>query len=194
MKRLILFLLAICSFTMIYAQKWGDLLTEEEHNYTDKDLDYAFSIPSSRFVGKKWFNNTSNYFWFNQNGTGKFVQIQYDTDYGDTINITKTVPFTWKRDGLELYISFLQNQITYLPVASELKKFSPRVQNDIKKEYAQIQQRLRNQTYNKQHIKFKKFTNDFIICDLYSNGSFQDGLNLLSQKKKDEAMKRIGMK
>lgn len=164
MKRIIFVLLAMCSFTFSFAQdwEWSDYLTEEEKASSEKAEDAAFETPNSKLVGKKWYDGgPSKYILFNQNGSGKFVETMYFHENKD-LDVVETLPFTWKRDGLEISIVFKSQQITRTLDVQQLKKFSLRRQYEIKKENAEDLQELRNSRFRVEYIEIDKFDTDYI--------------------------------
>ena len=162
MKRIIFVLLAMGSFTFSFAQEeWSDYLTEEEKAYSAKDEDAAFETPNSKLVGKKWYWGPFQYFLFNQNGSGKFVNTMYFNENKD-IDVVETRPFTWKRDGLEISIVYKPQQITRTLDVQQLKKFSLRIQHELKKENAEDLQARRNTRFHVSYISICKFDTDYI--------------------------------
>ena len=162
MKRIIFVLLAMGSFTFSFAQEeWSDYLTEEEKAYSAKDEDAAFETPNSKLVGKKWYLGPFKYYLFNQNGSGKFVNTMYFEENVD-LDVVETIPFTWKRDGLEISIVYKPQQITRTLDVQQLKKFSPRIQHKFKKENAEDLQVRRNTRLHVDYITICKFDTDYI--------------------------------
>ena len=168
MKRIIFVLLAMGSFTFSFAQKeWSDYLTEEEKAYSAKDEDAAFETPNSKLVGKKWYLGPFQYYLFNQNGSGKFVNTMYFKENVD-LDVVETVPFTWKRDGLEISIVYKSQQITRTLDVQQLKKFSLRIQHELKKENAEDLQVRRNTRFHVDYITICKFDTDYIhYCEYH---------------------------
>ena len=190
MKKVFLFFcIMLFSTTVSYAQE--EYLTEEEKTVTEKDLDAAYLAPNSKFIGKKWYIDEKNIWIINANGTMKFEYTFKDADYGDTIHIKMVTPGIWKRNKQYLNITELAKQITYIPDASELKKFSLRKQDQIKQDYATATKN-RRQKYNDGHHNFelRKVTNDYIIFYATLNGGTSRDFYLFSQKKLNELKKR----
>ena len=126
------------------------------------------------------------------NGNIKCETTFIDTDYGDTIHIKRIHPGIWKRNKQYLNITELAKQVTYIPDASELKKYSLRKQDEIKQDYATATKNRRNKYYNDGHHTFelRKVTNDYIIFDASLNGGASTVFYLFSQKMLNELRKR----
>lgn len=186
-KVLFLVCFMLFSTTVSYAQSksLSDYLTDEEREVTEKDLDNAFVAPSSKFIGKKWYSYKYGYYIFNANGTLKQVEIFSDKDYGEPIDVTETNSGRWKRDKQYLNITILANTTTFTPDPSYLKKLSLRKQDEIKRDYANVQKEKRK--YADAHLKWEllKLTNDYMIIH-NSNGR----VHLFSKKKLDEIYKK----
>ena len=186
-KALFLVCFMLFSTTVSYAQSksLSDYLTDEEKEVTEKDLDNAFVAPSSKFIGKKWYIEKNLYNIFNANGTLKNVQIFSDDDYGDPIEITRTISGSWKRDKQYLNLTYLAKTTTYTPNPSGLKKFSLRKQDEIKRDWANTQKAKREYGDGRYQWELLKLTNDYMIIH-NSNGR----LHLFSKKKLDELYKK----
>lgn len=190
MKKVFLFFcIMLFSTTVSYAQE--QYLTEEEKTVTEKDLDAAYLAPSSKFIGKKWYIDENNIWLINANGNIKCETTFIDTDYGDTIHIKRITRGIWKRNKQYLNMTELAKQVTYIPDASELKKYSLRKQDEIKQDYATATKNRRNK-YNDGHHTFelRKVTNDYIIFDASLNGGTSTVFYLFSQKMLNELRKR----
>ena len=190
MKRFVLFLLAMCSFTFSYSQIVEDLLTPEEKEYNEKTKDDAFLAPMSKLVGKKWYINASDYFIFIQNGTGARVSNINDNDYTYPIKAIKTRTLRWKRNGVDMKHLWTPKLFVYQPVESSLSKLSPREKAKVKKEYAEWQTRDRNKDYGDAGKWYEdeiyKLTNDILIL----RWSGDETLYFVTKKKLDEIMAR----
>ena len=189
MKRFVLFLLAMCSFTFSYSQLVKDLLTPEEKEYTEKTKDDAFLAPMSKLVGKKWYVNPWKYFIFNQNGTGAMVETIDDNDYTYPIESIKKYTFRWKRNGVDMKHLLTMKLWVYQPVESSLSKLSPREKAKVKKDYAEWQTRDRNKDYSDAGKWYEdeiyKLTNDILILRFGDETKY-----LVTKKKLDEIMAR----
>lgn len=190
MKRFVLFLLAMCSFTFSYSQLVMDLLTPEEKEYTEKTKDDAFLAPMSKLVGKKWYLYTWRYFIFNQNGTGAQVSTIDDDDYTYPIKAIKTNTWRWKRNGVDMKHLMTPKLWVYQPVESSLSKLSPREKAKVKKDYAEWQTKDRNKDYDDAGKWYEdeiyKLTNDILIIRWGGDQT----LYLVTKKKLDEIMAR----
>lgn len=156
-KALFLLCFMLFSTTVSYAQ--SQYLTDDEKEVTEKDLDNAFVAPSSKFINKKWYNNKFTYFLLNANGTFKSVQIFSDQDYSEPIDVTRTLSGRWKRDKQYLNITYLAKTDTYTPNPSDLKKFSLRKQDEIKRDYAKYQKIKREKADLSEVWELLKLTN-----------------------------------
>ena len=181
-KTLFLVCFLLFSTTASYAQ--SQYLTDDEKEVTEKDLDNAFVAPSSKFVGKKWYIDKFTYWVFNANGTLKQVRIFCDDDYGEDIDVTRTTSGRWKRDKQYLNITILAKTDTYTPNPSDLKKFSLRKQDEIKRDWANEQKIRRQKADAHQVWEILKLTNDYIII----NG--EGRIYFYSQRMLDELDKR----
>ena len=193
MKRFVLFLLAMRSFTFSYSQLVEDLLTPEEKEYTEKTKDDAFLAPMSKLVGKKWYITTFRYYIFNQNGTGAQVEELNDKEYTYPIKAIKKITLRWKRNGVDMKHLWTPKLLVYQPVESSLSKLSPREKAKVKKDYAEWQTRDRNKDYSNAGKWYEdeiyKLTNDILI--LRMGFAKDDGtLYLVTKKKLDEIMAR----
>lgn len=190
MKRFVLFLLAMCSFTFSYSQLVEDLLTPEEKEYTEKTKDDAFLAPMSKLVGKKWYLYTWRYLIFNQNGTGVQVSTIDDDDYTYPIKAIKTITFRWKRNGVDMKHLMTPKLWVYQPVESSLSKLSPREKAKVKKDYAEWQTKDRNKDYDDAGKWYEdeiyKLTNDILILRWGGDQT----LYFVTKKKLDEIMAR----
>lgn len=196
MKRLVFLLLTMCSFTLSQAQWWADpYLTVEEKRVDDKTKDDAYLAPNSKLVGKKWFGNAYVYLIFNSNGTGERVQIKEDHYNNTSYYVIFTKPITWKRNKSIMNITWLEKQLIIKPDASAMSKFSPRVQDEIKRKYAQMQIEERNKYRNStQELEITKLTNDFLFFSYNDTDNWgikkSDTSNWMSKKKCDETYAR----
>lgn len=187
-KALLLVCFMLFYTTASYAQ--SQYLTDEEKEVTEKDLDNAFVAPSSKFVGKKWYVDKFIYMLFNANGTCKQVGIYADDDYGEQIDVTRTLSGRWKRDKQYLNMTFFAKTDTYTPNPSDLKKFSLRKQDEIKRDWANEQKNKREKADAHQVWEILKLNNDYIIL----NESGEGRIYLFSQKMLDELHKRAAEK
>ena len=187
-KALFLVCFMLFSTTVSYAQ--SKYLTDDEKEVTEKDLDNAFVAPSSKFVGKKWYSSKYEYMVFNANGTCKQVGIYSDDDYSEHIDVTRTTSGRWKRDKQYLNITILAKTDTYTPNPSDLKKFSLRKQDEIKRDWANVQKKNREKADAHQVWEILKLNNDYIILNVKGEGR----IYFYSQKMLDELHKRAAEK
>lgn len=189
MKRFVVFLLTMCSFTLAHAQEWwaNPYLTEDEKRIDDKTKDDAYLAPTSKLVGKKWYQGEARYYIYNSNGTGEYVTMKYNFHNDVKYIVFFTTPIRWKRNKSIMDITWLGKLQTIKPDASTISKFSLRVQDEIKRELAkmQIEERNKSNTDNEEW-EIVKLTNDFLYFSVsYTEyGKKKSGtLGFMTQKK-----------
>ena len=188
MKRFVLFLLAMCSFTFSYSQEVKDLMTSEERSYSNDTKDEAYSAPLSKLIGKKWYVNDNLYYIFNQNGTGAKVSEGISDIESKSYRYVIKETYRWKRQGTDLTLHWTTNLDVCQPIESSLSQLSPRVKDLVKKDCIRWQNRLREQRYKDSKYEICKLTNDILIFTTAS-GLMEDCC-LVTNKKLDEIMAR----
>ena len=190
MKRIFFLLLAMCSFASSYSQNYlvvKDYLTAEERDYSEKDLDNAFAAPVSKFVGKKWYSAWKNtnviYFIFNNDKTGAIVTEWTDNDYTYPVRVYKKSTFRWKRNGNDMTITRTPHLDIASPIESSMTQLSPRVKAEVKKDYANVQRKMREVTYSDNYASYRILK---ISNEIFNLGDFI----LVSKKKLDEISAR----
>lgn len=193
MKKIILLLMVMCSFTFSYSQEEldvRDLLTFEEGNFTENDLDIAFSAPLNKFVGKKWYikwySNGEYYIIFNNNKTGAFIREKTDNDYTSPFKMVYKITFKWNRKGNDLTITTTPHLDIATPVASSMTQLSPRVKAEVKKDYAELQAEFRASRPTRYNYRIGRITDDFLILQ---NSNYRNDV-YFSKKKLDEIVSR----
>lgn len=200
MKRIVFLFLVMCSLTSSYSQGLHltkNYLTDEERNYTDTDLDNAFAAPLSKFVGKKWYQGWDDeevrYWIFNNDKTGAMVNEFTDKNYSAPVQVVKKNTFRWKRNGNDLTITLTPHLDVAFPIESSMSKLSPRVKAEVKKDYATMQEKMREKTYSDYNIigRITKITNDIFSFSNpggYSYTGFpgDDVIGFVSKKRFDE--------
>lgn len=158
MKRIVILLLAMCSFTLSYSQ----LLTEAEKEITEKTKDDAYLALPKKLVNKKWYNGV-DYLIFNSNGTGTSVYEGINKYFSDPVRIITKMPFRWKRNGNVITTSVISSQITATPVEADFAKLSARVKYQFKKELANNLHIIRQKEIG-DRFDIVKLTDDVLAC------------------------------
>ncbi len=188
MKKFFLLFLVLHSFTISYAQYTylGNYFTWEEYQATEQTEDDAYVAPSNKLVGKKWYKIDNGpddiCLIFNQNGTGSQIE-QFDSyKFGDQPLVFKcTVPFQWKRKGLDLTITRLWGSVTYQITQSSSAQYSLRKQDEIKQYIANLKENVKKKGSSTVTYKILKFTDDILRTRSW---------NFVTQSKAEELLKR----
>lgn len=167
MKRFIILLFAMCSFTLSYSQSVEGLLTEEEKEVTEKTLDDAYLAIPKKLVNKKWYKEPECYSVFNSNGTGASVTEIINKNFSHPVKVIIKQPFRWKRNGTVLTRTWITNQTTFTPVEQDLAKLSARTRAEFKNKYAELQKEERQEKYQDEKMEIFKLTDDVFIFESY---------------------------